>query len=65
MRFKRNPAPQRFDERVVTKFALWPVTARNSDGQRETRWLEVVNVRQKYNPIDTMREGWCSMEFES
>lgn len=64
MRFYRKPRPQQFDERVVTKFALWPVTARTKEGDRETRWLEVVDVRQKYNPLNTLREGWCNMEFE-
>lgn len=65
MKFTRQPKPNRFDERTITKFALWPVTARTSNGRIETRWLEKVTVTQKFNPINTMREGWCNMEFES
>ncbi|RUA34167.1 MAG: hypothetical protein DSY77_06535 [Bacteroidetes bacterium] len=64
MRFNRQPKPKRFDERTITKFAFLPITARNQQGRRETRWLERVTVVQKYHPQDSMRESWVTMEFE-
>lgn len=64
MKINRTQKPSTGDERVITKFAILPITATNGRGQKETRWLEKVTVVQIFNPQDSMRESWVSARFK-
>jgi hypothetical protein len=49
------------DERTVTFFAWLPVTV-ISENNRETRWLEIVTVKQVWE-ISHDDAWWCNVEF--
>jgi hypothetical protein len=48
--------------RVVNRYALWPMSARESD---EVRWLEHVRIYQQVeeSPIDVNMKRWANMYF--
>lgn len=64
MKINRTQKQNTGDERVITKFAILPITATNDRGHKETRWLEKVTVVQIFNPQDSMRESWVSARFK-
>jgi len=50
------------DTRVVNRYAILPITARESD---EVRWLEPVRILQQVeeSPIDNTMKRWVNMYF--
>lgn len=51
--------PNVLDVRYRTFFALFPITIEN-----ETRWLEVVKVREEYRYSDWLGYHWLRTNFE-
>ena len=49
------------EERIVSFFAFSPVTIQHN-GKFETRWMERVTVRQKFEVLGFDRE-WHNVEF--
>ena len=43
MRFKLKPEPSLFEQRIIKKFAWFPIEI-----DREIRWLEKVAIKQRY-----------------
>lgn len=43
MRFKLQPEPLLNDERIIKKFAIFPIKI-----GYEIRWLEMVTIKQRY-----------------
>lgn len=55
----RHSLKNRFGERrVQTAFLIWPKTLLNSNGRRETRWLETASWLERVATGEGMHEGY-------
>jgi hypothetical protein len=56
----RRYRPQHLDQRIVKKFALFPIFT-----PTEWRWLEWVKIEQIYNAIwdNETQSGWGNYQF--
>jgi hypothetical protein len=56
----KRKRPQHLDQRIVKRFALFPIFT-----PTEWRWLEWVKIEQEYNAIydDISVSGWSNVKF--
>jgi len=64
MKFKRLTSLDLGEERIITKFAIIPITL--YDGS-ETRWFEKIKVKQRWSWHNNLAAGgfyyWKNIEF--
>lgn len=65
MRYSQKRIYREYEDRVVKRFAWFPITCRQGWGNRvdsQTEWLKTVYVRQEYQ-VSWSESDWTNKEF--